>query len=62
VIDSDRDVIVGATITGSEIADFLHAATIAIVCEVPLERVAHAIPAFPTRSEVWSALTAQLGF
>jgi pyruvate/2-oxoglutarate dehydrogenase complex dihydrolipoamide dehydrogenase (E3) component len=62
VIDSDRNVIVGATITGSEIADFLHAATIAIVGEVPLERVAHAIPSFPTRSEVWSALTAQLGF
>jgi dihydrolipoamide dehydrogenase len=62
VIDSDRDVIVGATITGSEIADFLHAATIAIVGEVPLERVAHAIPSFPTRSEVWSALTGQLGF
>jgi pyruvate/2-oxoglutarate dehydrogenase complex dihydrolipoamide dehydrogenase (E3) component len=62
VIDSDRDVIVGATITGSEIAESLHAATIAIVGEVPLERVAHAIPAFPTRSEVWSALTAQLGF
>jgi hypothetical protein len=32
------------------------------VGEVPLERVAHAIPSFPTRSEVWSALTAQLGF
>jgi pyruvate/2-oxoglutarate dehydrogenase complex dihydrolipoamide dehydrogenase (E3) component len=62
VIDSDRAVIVGATITGSEIAESLHAATIAIVGEVPLERVAHAIPAFPTRSEVWSALTAQLGF
>jgi pyruvate/2-oxoglutarate dehydrogenase complex dihydrolipoamide dehydrogenase (E3) component len=62
VIDSDRGVIVGATITGSEIAESLHAATIAIVGEVPLERVAHAIPSFPTRSEVWSALTAQLGF
>jgi pyruvate/2-oxoglutarate dehydrogenase complex dihydrolipoamide dehydrogenase (E3) component len=62
VIDSDRDVIVGATITGSEIAESLHAATIAIVGEVPLERVAHAIPAFPTRSEVWSALLSELGF
>jgi pyruvate/2-oxoglutarate dehydrogenase complex dihydrolipoamide dehydrogenase (E3) component len=62
VVDSDRDVIVGATITGSEIAESLHAATIAIVGEVPLERVSHAIPAFPTRSEVWSALMAELGF
>ena len=62
IIDSDRNVIVGATITGSEIAESLHAATIAIVGEVPLERVSHAIPSFPTRSEVWSALMAQLGF
>jgi pyruvate/2-oxoglutarate dehydrogenase complex dihydrolipoamide dehydrogenase (E3) component len=38
VIDDDRGIIVGATITGSEVADFLHAATIAVVGEVPLER------------------------
>jgi dihydrolipoamide dehydrogenase len=44
------------------VADFLQAATIAVVGEVPLERLAHAIPAFPTRSEVWSSLMAQLGF
>jgi pyruvate/2-oxoglutarate dehydrogenase complex dihydrolipoamide dehydrogenase (E3) component len=62
VVDDDRRVVVGATITGSEIADFLQAATIAVVGEVPLERLAHAIPAFPTRSEVWSALMANLGF
>jgi pyruvate/2-oxoglutarate dehydrogenase complex dihydrolipoamide dehydrogenase (E3) component len=62
VIDDDRKVIVGATITGSEVADFLHAATIAVVGEVPLERLAHAVPAFPTRSEVWSSLLAELGY
>ena len=62
VIDADREVIVGATITGSEVADFLHAATIAVVGEVPLERLAHAIPAFPTRSEVWTTLLTELGF
>lgn len=62
VIDEDRRIIVGATITGSEVADFLHAATIAVVGEVPLERLAHAVPAFPTRSEVWSVLLAQLGY
>ena len=62
VVDDDRQVIVGATITGSEVADFLHAATIAVVGEVPLERLAHAVPAFPTRSEVWSVLLAELGF
>ena len=62
VIDHDRGVVVGATITGSEVADFLHAATIAVVGEVPLARLAHAVPAFPTRSEVWSTLMAELGF
>ena len=44
------------TITGAEVADFLHAATIAIVGEVPLERLRHAVPAFPTRSEIWLQL------
>jgi pyruvate/2-oxoglutarate dehydrogenase complex dihydrolipoamide dehydrogenase (E3) component len=62
VIDDDRGVVVGATITGSEVADFLHAATIAVVGEVPLERLSHAVPAFPTRSEVWSVLMTELGF
>ena len=60
VVDEGRGVIVGATITGSEIADFLHAATIAVVGEVPLERLAHAVPAFPTRSEVWLNLLEEL--
>ncbi len=53
--------IVGATITGAEIADFLHAATIAIVGEVPLDRLRHAMPAFPTRSEIWLYLFNELG-
>jgi pyruvate/2-oxoglutarate dehydrogenase complex dihydrolipoamide dehydrogenase (E3) component len=53
LIDRSRRVIVGATFTGAEIADFLHAATIAIVGEVPVDRLRHAVPAFPTRSEIW---------
>ena len=53
VIDRRRGVVVGATFTGAEIHDFLHAATIAIVGEVPVARLRHAVPAFPTRSEVW---------
>jgi pyruvate/2-oxoglutarate dehydrogenase complex dihydrolipoamide dehydrogenase (E3) component len=61
VIDEDRGVIVGATITGSEVADFLHAATIAVVGEVPLTRLRHAVPAFPTRSEIWLYLFNELG-
>jgi dihydrolipoamide dehydrogenase len=53
VVDEKRRVIVGATFTGAEVADFLHAATIAVVAEVPLDTLFEAVPAFPTRSEVW---------
>jgi pyruvate/2-oxoglutarate dehydrogenase complex dihydrolipoamide dehydrogenase (E3) component len=61
VIDDDRGVVAGATFTGFEVADFLHAATIAVVGEVPLERLKHAVPSFPTRSEVWLYLMEELG-
>ncbi len=58
LVDEDRDVIVGATFTGFEVAEWLQAATIAIVGEVPLTRLQEAVPAFPTRSEVWLSLLA----
>lgn len=48
--------LVGATFVGPEVAEWLHAATIAIVAEVPMERLAEAVPAFPTRSEIWLML------
>jgi dihydrolipoamide dehydrogenase len=53
VVDRARQVLVGVTIVGSEANTFLHAASIAVVGEVPLARLAHAIAAFPTRSELW---------
>jgi pyruvate/2-oxoglutarate dehydrogenase complex dihydrolipoamide dehydrogenase (E3) component len=56
VLDTERSVIVGATFTGVEVAESLHAATIAVIAEVPLELLAHAVPCFPTRSEVWLSL------
>ena len=56
VVDDRRQVIVGATFTGIDVAESLHAATIAMVGEVPLQRIAHAIPCFPTRTEVWLKL------
>ncbi len=56
VVDADRDVIVGATIVGPGAGELLHAATIAIVGEVPLSTLWHAIPAFPTMSETWLRL------
>jgi len=61
ILVDERRVIVGATITGSEIADFLHAATIAVVAEVPLDRLWHAVPCFPTRSELWLRLLEEYG-
>ena len=59
LVDKERDVIVGATITGAEVADFIHAATIAIVGEIPMGRLWHATPSFPTRSELWLNLMAE---
>jgi dihydrolipoamide dehydrogenase len=61
VVDEDRRVLVGATFVGPETADFVHAATIAVVGEVPLERLWHAVPSFPTRSEVWLKLLEAYG-
>jgi dihydrolipoamide dehydrogenase len=56
VVDERRRVLVGATFCGAELAEWLHAATIAVVAEVPLEKLWHAVPSFPTRSEIWLKL------
>jgi pyruvate/2-oxoglutarate dehydrogenase complex dihydrolipoamide dehydrogenase (E3) component len=56
VVDADRAVVVGATFTGTEVGEWLQAATIAVVGEIPLARLWEAVPAFPTRSEVWLRL------
>jgi len=61
VVDEDRRVIVGATFVGPETADFLHAATVAVIGEVSLDDLWHAVPAFPTRSEVWLKLMEEYG-
>lgn len=56
VFDTRTEAIVGATFTGPGVGDLLHAATIAIVGEVPFDRLWHAVPSFPTISEVWLML------
>jgi dihydrolipoamide dehydrogenase len=61
VVDESRQVIVGATFTGFETADFLHAATVAIVGEIPLPKLRHAVAAYPTRSEIWLKLLEAYG-
>ncbi len=61
VVDESRRVVVGATFTGAEIAEALHAATIAVVAEVPIDDLWHAVPSFPTRSELWLRLLEAYG-
>ena len=61
VVDTKRRVIVGATITGSEVAEALHAATIAVVAEISIDDLWHAVPSFPTRSELWLKLLEAYG-
>ena len=56
VVDDDRRVIVGFTIVGDDVGELLHAATIAVVGEVPIDRLWHAVPSYPTLSEVWLRL------
>ena len=56
VVDVERRMLVGATFAGVEVGEWLHAATIAVIGEVPVELLAHAVPSFPTRSEVWLGL------
>jgi len=53
VVDVDRGVLVGATFVGPDVGELVHAATVAIVGEVPLDRLWHAVPPYPTVSEVW---------
>lgn len=53
IVDEDRGVLIGATFVGPDVAELLHSATIAIVGEVPIARLWHAVPSYPTVSEVW---------
>jgi pyruvate/2-oxoglutarate dehydrogenase complex dihydrolipoamide dehydrogenase (E3) component len=61
VVDEDRRVVVGFTVTGSEVAEMLHSATIAVISEVTIDELWHAVPSFPTRSESWLRLLEAYG-
>ncbi|MFD5326466.1 dihydrolipoyl dehydrogenase family protein [Streptomyces sp. NPDC127092] len=61
VVDETRGVVVGCTLTGPMATELIHTATVAVVGEVPLERLWHAVPAFPTVSEVWLRLLEAYG-
>ncbi len=61
VVDESRRILLGATFTGPEVGELLHAATIAVAGEVPLDTLWHAVPSFPTLSEVWLRLLETYG-
>jgi dihydrolipoamide dehydrogenase len=61
VIDDDRRTVVGATFTGPALQELLHSATIAICGGVTVDRLWHAVPSFPTLSEVWLHLLEAYG-
>jgi dihydrolipoamide dehydrogenase len=61
VVDEDRKVLVGATFVGLDVGELLHSATIAIVGEVTMDRLWHAVPSYPTLSEVWLRLLETYG-
>ena len=61
LIDDSADRVIGFTAVGPDVAEMLHAATIAVTAEVPLDRLWHAVPAYPTVSEVWLRLLEAAG-
>ncbi|MGC5166468.1 dihydrolipoyl dehydrogenase family protein [Luteimicrobium sp. DT211] len=61
IVDQDRKVVVGFTVVGPDVAKLLHAATVAIAAEVPVDRLWHAVPAYPTMSEIWLRLLETYG-
>ncbi|MEV4655944.1 NAD(P)/FAD-dependent oxidoreductase [Micromonospora sp. NPDC049301] len=61
IVDEKRHVLLGVTFVGPDVGELLHAATIAIVGEVPLDRLWHAVPAYPTVSEIWLRLLEAYG-
>lgn len=56
IVDPDRGFLLGVTFAGPGVSELLHSATIAVAAEVPVDRLWHAVPCFPTISEVWLRL------
>ena len=61
VVDQERGVLIGMTLVGPSVGELIHAATIAIVGAVPLSRLWHAVPSYPTISEIWLRLLETFG-
>jgi dihydrolipoamide dehydrogenase len=61
IVDEDRQVLLGVTFVGPDVSEMIQAATVAIVAEVPLSRLWHAVPAYPTVNEVWLRFLEEYG-
>jgi dihydrolipoamide dehydrogenase len=61
VVDEKRRVVLGVTFVGQDVAELIHAATIAVVGEVSIDLLWHAVPSFPTMSEIWLRLLEEYG-
>jgi dihydrolipoamide dehydrogenase len=56
VVDLDHGYLVGVTFVGAGVSELLHSATIAVAGRIPIDRLWHAVPCFPTITEVWLRL------
>jgi pyruvate/2-oxoglutarate dehydrogenase complex dihydrolipoamide dehydrogenase (E3) component len=56
VADLDRGYLLGVAFVGPGFAELLHSAAIAVAGQVPVDRLWHAVPSFPSISEVWLRL------
>ena len=56
VVDLNEEILRGVTFVGPGVGELIHSATIAVAGQVPIARLWHAVPSFPTISEVWLRL------
>lgn len=56
VVDLERELLLGVTFVGPGVGELIHSATVAVAGEVPISRLWHAVPSYPTISEVWLRL------
>jgi pyruvate/2-oxoglutarate dehydrogenase complex dihydrolipoamide dehydrogenase (E3) component len=56
VTDEDHGYILGVTMVGPGVEELLHSATVAVATQAPIARLWHAVPCFPSLSEVWLRL------
>jgi len=61
VVDQERGVLIGMTLVGPAVGELIHAATVAIVGAIPISRLWHAVPSYPTISEIWLRLLETFG-